>query len=214
MTSRHPAWDHHRIRAVVRHDEHRLPPSTVRGSRGRRRPALHAGHQERCRGPSGQRKTAFTAHPPDRTKSSSPAPASTRPPTAGPAASSAFTDNILEALGPAGAGHRPRTSSTTRSPESTSLWTRPERYSTTPPWSTTSPAPTLARPSRSPWPPTMASHSGVFGFEHFITAPGCTSAADPTIPNLSEPEAPPTTRYGIQEASVGVDQTRDRPCSS
>ena len=63
MASKHPAWGHRKIWAMVRHDGHRLSPSTVLQIMADEGLLLHADYQKQRRELAKQRKAAFAASP-------------------------------------------------------------------------------------------------------------------------------------------------------
>nr|WP_240730249.1 hypothetical protein [Dermacoccus sp. 147Ba] len=121
---------------MVRHDGHRLSPSTVLRIMADEGLLLHADYQKQRRELAKQRKAAFAAPPTGRvrTRSGSSTSVSTRPLAAGPGGLPVLR-TITRSTSSAGTGHRPRTS-TTRSPVSNSPSRRPKRCSAACPWST------------------------------------------------------------------------------
>lgn len=63
MAGEHPVWGHRKIWAMVRHEGHRLSPSTVLRIMADEGLLLHAGYQEQRRDVAKQRKSAFAAPP-------------------------------------------------------------------------------------------------------------------------------------------------------
>lgn len=63
MAGKHPAWGHREIWAMVRHDGHRLSPSTVLRIMADEGLLLHADYQKQRRELAKQRKAAFAAPP-------------------------------------------------------------------------------------------------------------------------------------------------------
>ena len=63
MASKHPAWGHRKIWAMVRHDGHLVSPSTVLQIMADEGLLLHADYQKQRRELAKQRKAAFAASP-------------------------------------------------------------------------------------------------------------------------------------------------------
>ena len=135
MASKHPAWGHRKIWAMVGHDGHRLSPSTVLQIMADEGLLLHADYQKQRRELAKQRKAAFAAPPtgPNRVWQFDFSEYET---TGGGTWRVAGVADYYSKYELAGTGHPPRTS-TTRSPASNSLSLRPRPCSTTPSFSIT-----------------------------------------------------------------------------